>query len=373
MSSLWFVRRTRETVVVAVAAVAALGGVSSTGLTPVKAAMPTGTGVAPTAVVSRTVDCTTPVTISRVYVWVELSDTVEVTFSNCTYGWQVRDSSGSVLRSGTDTSGIQTLQPLQYIRFANSSGGNLLRVYANPVYPETVPSGTRQLVADITIPVDALQMNIGPETPTGDLFHNLGGLATCKLALDTYGGAVYYNHHVYAVLPITVTKAGTYTFRGVSTTPVSSYLDSSAPYNPIRDPFLALYRGFDPSQPDAGIVGCNDDLNDLYGYADTLMGERLPDGSIMDGHQPYFVAQLQPGDYELVLTTFSPISSLDWVGQNFGPVSTKFEMWGPSDSLCERGDSACVGDDGTPSFDFNFDRNRLLGRNADGSALPKTL
>lgn len=351
--------------------VTAVGAASVAAAVPVQATMPAGTGVTPSAVVTRTVDCTTPVAISRVYVWIEPTDTVDVTFSNCTHGWKVVDSSGATVRSGASTSGIETLQPLQYIRFFDNAGssGSRLRVYANSVYPETVPSGERQLVEDITIPVDALEMNIGPVTPSLENHHNLGGLATCKLGLEYRGVGFYFNQHVYGVLSITVTKPGTYTFRGVSTNPTSSYLDSAAAYNPIRDPFLALYEGFDSSQPDVNIVGCNDDLNDLFGYADTLMGERLPDGSIMDGHQPYFVVELQPGDYELVLTTYLELSAEFWADQGYGPATTTFEMWGPIDSLCLRED-ACGGGGETPSFDIDWDH--YLSRAAEEGALPGT-
>ncbi|NDA81409.1 MAG: hypothetical protein EBX92_09930, partial [Actinobacteria bacterium] len=36
--------------------------------------------------------------------------------------------------------------------------------------------------------------------------------------------------------------------------------------NPIGDSFLALYSSFDPTNPDEGVIGCNDDLNNLFDY-----------------------------------------------------------------------------------------------------------
>ncbi len=212
-----------------------------------------------------------------------------------------------------------------------SSGActNTFYAYVFDAAPETVPSGTLLMTEDITIPPDADEITV---TEDADGEHLLGGLDDCDLSTEVHG------IHVFGTLDVTVTTAGTYTFRGMRSTPAADYVPINA-FDPIGDPMLAVYSAFDPTDPDAGVVGCNDDLNDV---GDENDAEYLSDGTIIDGHQPWFSAELAPGAYTLVLMTwedlsaenlaagYAPYSELSFA---VGPKTTTFELWGPEGGL----------------------------------------
>ncbi len=212
-----------------------------------------------------------------------------------------------------------------------SSGActNTFYAYVFDAAPETVPSGTLLMTEDITIPLDADEINV---TEDADGEHLLGGLDDCDLSTEVHG------IHVFGTLDVTVTTLGTYTFRGMRSTPAGDYVPINV-FDPIGDPMLAVYSSFDPTNPDAGVVGCNDDLNDI---GDENDAEYLSDGTIIDGHQPWFSAELAPGTYTLVLMTwedlsaenlaagYAPYSELSFA---VGPKTTTFELWGPEGGL----------------------------------------
>ncbi|MFM8410972.1 MAG: hypothetical protein ACKOCT_11910, partial [Alphaproteobacteria bacterium] len=209
----------------------------------------------------------------------------------------------------------------------------VLRVYFRTLYPEHVPNCTRLISDFVTLPASASEMNVGPENTGGqeENRHWLAGIPECTLEISPTSSA-----HVYSTYEVTVTVPGTYTFRGLSTNPPSNYVDYAYAKNPIRDPMFALYKveSFDPTKPDDNVIGCNDDLNDLFGYGDAgNMGEMLSGGSFMEGHLPYFVADLQPGTYQLVLMLWDELSSAGW--SEYGPATVAFEMWGPTADLVD--------------------------------------
>jgi hypothetical protein len=198
--------------------------------------------------------------------------------------------------------------------------------------PETIPSGSLLSTQVISISSPAPQISL-VENDGGSGEHLLAGNEDCGLSTDA-GGA-----HVYGTLDITVTTAGTYTFKGLFTTPAGSYTGLN-PFDPIEDPFLAVYSEFDPSNPDSGVVGCNDDLNDVGpGNHDA---EYRADNSIIEGHVPYFSADLEPGQYTLVLLTWEDLSTSDFDAGTapysetdfaVGTKSTTFELWGPTGGI----------------------------------------
>jgi len=198
--------------------------------------------------------------------------------------------------------------------------------------PETVPSGSLLFTQDISISSPAPQITVA-ENDGGSGEHQLAGIAECGLSTDV-GGA-----HVYGTLDFTITTAGTYTFKALSTSPAGSYAGLN-PFDPIEDPFLAVYSEFDPVNPDSGVIGCNDDLNDVApGLHDA---EYRGDGTIIEGHVPYFSASFAPGQYTLVLMTwedlgssdfdngFAPFGELDFA---VGTKTTTFELWGPDGGI----------------------------------------
>ena len=197
--------------------------------------------------------------------------------------------------------------------------------------PETVPSGSLLFTQSISISTTPGEITV-TDNSGGNGDHYFGGDPACAVSVYTHG------IHVYQTLDITVLTAGTYTFRGMYSTPAGWYVGLN-PFHPIGDPFLAVYSAFDPANPDTGILGCNDDANDVGASNDA---EYQLDGTIIEGHQPYFTASFTPGNYTLVLLTYEDLSASDmaagyspyWV-ENFapGPMSTTFELWGPAGGL----------------------------------------
>ncbi|MEO0049475.1 MAG: hypothetical protein RL556_807 [Actinomycetota bacterium] len=201
---------------------------------------------------------------------------------------------------------------------------------------EHVPSGSLLLTKDLTIGTSPSQMDVGADNTGGSHGHGLGNNADCHVQVDLGQG------HVYESVTVAVSKAGEYTFRGVSTDPISNYLNSDNSYAPMRDPMLALYKGFDPAHPDANVVGCNDDINDLFGYDNNDLAEELSSGQLMEGHLPFFKANLKPGTYTLLLLTWDSMSASQWAAGdngNFtftpGAETATIQMWGPSGGLKE--------------------------------------
>jgi LPXTG-motif cell wall-anchored protein len=199
---------------------------------------------------------------------------------------------------------------------------------------ETAPSGSRLFTQDITIPADTTNEIVVTDNdpdPTNSE-HLLNGIDTCRLATQFDG------RHVYGTLDVTILTAGTYTFRSLSTNPAGYYVGLN-PFDPIGDPFLAVYSSFDPANPDSNVVGCNDDLNDVGGQNDA---EYTSEGTIIEGHVPRFEAALTPGHYTLVLFTWEDMGVVDfaagnsqWAGDSFTPgaKSSTFELWGPVGGL----------------------------------------
>jgi hypothetical protein len=218
-----------------------------------------------------------------------------------------------------------------YIEFYDNAGtcGDYFDIEVLDAGTETVPSGSLLFTQDITISASPSEIVV-TETSGGE--HYLGGLPTCGLSTDIDG------RHVYGTQTVTVTTAGTFTFRGMVSSP-GGYYTGVNPYDPIGDPFLAVYESFDPSQPDNGLIGCNDDLNDIGAFNDA---EYLADGTVIEGHQPYFSATLTPGTYTLVLLTWEDLGTTDfaagygpWENANFaiGAKVTRFQLWGPAGAL----------------------------------------
>ncbi len=212
---------------------------------------------------------------------------------------------------------------------------------------ETVPAGGLLFTRDIEIPANPSELVVAPNSsdPDDEGDHLFGGLDGC----DVWAGGD--GRHVYGTLDITVLLNGTYTFRGMSTDPLQAYVGYYA-WDPIGDPFLALYSDFDPANPDDGVIGCNDDLNDVGAENDA---EVLDDGTIIEGHLPYFVADLTPGEYTLVLMTYDELGVDEFTAgmqhtyadedepgypetdtyRSFaiGAKSVSFQVWGPDGGL----------------------------------------
>lgn len=198
------------------------------------------------------------------------------------------------------------------------------------------PTGTQVADSEQTIPLSPDEVSFGtPSEINGRDEITLAGIDEC----DVIAGP-----HVYAEQNFAVSNGGDYTFRVTGVTPLPGYFEPlNSEWTPVRDPMVALYSSFDPANPDEGIVGCNDDLNDLvlggYDYGDNDFNITAQ-GDYVEGHMPYFEANLDPGDYTLVFTTWDSFSADEWnAGEGAedewtaGPATIYFDAWGPAGGL----------------------------------------
>ena len=268
--------------------------------------------------------------------WTPFDETITVELTNCA-AYSLEDTFGDLVDAGSGDPATLTVNPATYFFVYDNLDEVIWEASFNPVYPETAPNGQLLLTETLELALDAKEMNVGPPNmpDVDDDEHFLGGIEDCDLEADD-GGI-----HVYQTFEIEVLKSGEYTFRGVDTDPLSDYLSSLNPDSALNDPFIAIYTSFDPANPDDNVVGCNDDLNDSYEDYGDDMAEQLSGGRLMEGHQPYFSVNLQPGLHTVVLTLYDEVEDSDWWSEN-GPGSVTFEMWGPEGGLCDASDPACL-------------------------------
>lgn len=173
---------------------------------------------------------------------------------------------------------------------------------------------------------------------------DIGIAATPTLEMITAGDlagdencAMSDGAHAYATGTLTVERSGTYSIRVVNTTPLT---DSTAAWGadiPMDDPFLAVYSSFDPANPNANVVGCNDDGSNNRGdepgdYPGE--GATLSPKFLISGLYPWFSAKLAAGSYTYVLTTYSDFGIANWEG---GAQAATIEVWGLDDALADTG------------------------------------
>ena len=210
------------------------------------------------------------------------------------------------------------------------------------------PESTLLATEELTVALDANQMMVREEMigdPVGDDGYGdvmLGGFDSC----DFEPGL-----HVYESLDFTVNESGVYDFRAVAVSPLSANLNWGLDRTPSSDTFLALYNGFDPANPDEGVVGCNDDVDDNgVDYVEAAFNDwdaaGTDAGDLMDERFPWFQSELATGEYTLVLMFYQTAGTEDFnIGEygetsgsssdtwEPGPQSAVFEMWGPEGGL----------------------------------------
>ena len=173
----------------------------------------------------------------------------------------------------------------------------------------------------------------------------IGGIVQCDVEVGS---------HPYSTVDLTITEAGTYTFRVVDTDPVEEdmYYGIDSDFSPVGDNFLALYTEFDSADINADIVGCNDDADDAGAVAGDLWATanaagdsrgqgdsniHTSTGYILDDQFAWFTATLQPGQYTMVGTLYSEYSESEWLTNlddaEVTQASLTYEMWGPEGGL----------------------------------------
>lgn len=325
-----------------IAAVFTLGGLGLLGaVSPAQAVVP-----------SYTLDCNTTSMVEKI-LYTGAEDVISLTLANCTT-FESFDSTGTVINSGLISNGPHTLARNDWYKFYNSGATNGFQVIVAPTFPQQNPAGTLISTRDITIPqTNARVFTLGAGNVDDE--YELAEMSHCALSVD---GA---ETHVYATLDFTVKQSGTYTFRGISSNPAGSFVTDSREYHPLEDPFLAVYQNFDPTQPDNGVIGCNDDLRNVRSYAEKYAVENIGGGLTAEVHQPFFTASLTPGDYTIVLTTYEAIPATVWAtGRSgeflAGDASTRVQLWGPAGSLIVEGETYELANTGR-----NSDPSLLIG------------
>jgi hypothetical protein len=189
------------------------------------------------------------------------------------------------------------------------------------------PVGTLRQSGDISIAATpTLEMTV--DDNTGGDGHYLGGDPNCALV----EGA-----HAYATGTLTVDRSGDYSIRVVNTNPLTDSTTAWGADLPMSDPFLAVYSSFDPANPDANIVGCNDDGDNNHGdepgdYPE--WGATLSPQYLINGLYPWFSSKLAAGSYTYVLTTYADVGIANWEG---GAQTATIEVWGLDDALADTG------------------------------------
>ncbi|WP_294181984.1 hypothetical protein [uncultured Schumannella sp.] len=196
--------------------------------------------------------------------------------------------------------------------------------------PAADPTGSLIVTTRVTMPIVIDDFAVALSETGSD--YDLGGYSSCQMEAG---------YHPYQALPITISTDGDFTFRVIDVTPVDEDVQWGQPYYPSQDFFLAVYTAFDPANPEANLVACNDDRPD-----DNVSFVNDGVDYISEDQAPEFVSPLTAGEYTLVLTTFRSTSSDDWANGEFSTwsgvsdttwtptaMSALFELWGPAGSI----------------------------------------
>lgn len=255
-------------------------------------------------------------------------DILTVTVVNC-QGWTIEDldhaSTGNTDISGgsfvVSTNGLHVFlvmgsadidfdPPVDGNGDTIGSVGDIdLDVYL--AYQATIPPGSLVDTRTFTMTRDEQDFEIGAVADYGD-YYDLGGNPDCELELGS---------HTYVTQSFAATTSGDYTFRNISVSPADEDVVWGAPQYPNQDIFLALYTSFDPDDPEANLVACNDDRpeefeNAWYRYASNGLTTY-----VFDWQAPEMTVALPSGTYDLVVTTWASIEDTEWF-------NGEYPLWG---------------------------------------------
>lgn len=222
-------------------------------------------------------------------------------------------------------SGSFTIHPNTHLEIGD--GSNSYSLVSTVLIPSVSnPAGTLGGTRTLDLPASGVSVFTLPGSTGND--YNLGGNSDCGLE---------EGDHVYTTATVTVGTGGEFTFRYVSSDPLSEDIADLSTLGVMTDPYLAVYTSFDPANPDANVVGCDDDSDLASEYTDPSSpwyqwewNYLSQSAQLLSPRFPQFTSNLQPGTYTIVLTSYSTISSADWTSQSEGPVSSQIELWGPA-------------------------------------------
>jgi hypothetical protein len=215
-----------------------------------------------------------------------------------------------------------TVDPNTRIQIFKTGGVNSVGINFSAVDDSPNPMGSLGESTTLGLSSTASASNVMTVPGTIGSIHNLGGDAMCQ---------IQSGEHVYAPYTVSVSASGEYTFRVVTTDPLTDAVVAWGGQFPIGDPYVAVYSTFDPNNPDSNIVGCNDDGDDNGSGTEYLGGTSATIGHtyLVEDEFPQFVKTLDAGTYTLVLTIYGEYSTAAWNGASFPAQSATFELWGP--------------------------------------------
>ncbi|MDH6277125.1 LPXTG-motif cell wall-anchored protein [Aurantimicrobium minutum] len=255
--------------------------------------------------------------------------TIKVHILDCTSmtSWQIPDGPPTwspdprfVSPIPAETEYILTLSPsIHYLKYGFDGTAEIpgvsLEIFAHRLAPD--PAGEYLQTYESNISTDQSALTVTQS--------NVASLCGAEIG-----------EHMYRAEPFRVTLDGAYTFR---------YLGASDLGSPLVDPLQVIYSNFDPSSPESGIVGCNDDragegwspsMGELYGPAASELSASLVAGN----------------SYTLVTMTHDAVTPEEWdnfqsfnYSWNTNQVDFSTEVWGPTDSRFLYSDAFLVSTD----------------------------
>ena len=140
-----------------------------------------------------------------------------------------------------------------------------------------------------------------------------GGGSTAIFDTSTGDDCDVEGRHIYQTIDFTVLDDGVTTFRVAGISPLQGgefYRDEWTFYTgnpwgdvvPVIDPYLVLYSSFDPANPDANQIACNDD-SDAASFFDRYEAYDSS-GTFISGLFSELIVDLVPGQYTLLVTTY---------------------------------------------------------------------
>lgn len=288
-------------------------------------------------------------------------DVLTVTFTNCN-GSSIEDSDSTgnaTMPDSTviDASGTQTISSNSFVvtvdgaaDLAVDGSAPDVDVYLSGTIDD--PNSTLLETEEIMLELTASETMIREEMigdpvaddGNGDIY--MGGNSECQVEPGL---------HVYETLDFQVSESGEYDFRAIAVSPIDEDLNWGVYKYPSSDPFLAVYEGFDPNDPEGNIVGCNDDGDNTGvaaidnewddGAGDTYEALATESDVLLDDQWPWFRVVLEPGSYSLVYMPYSTMGTDDFALGQFGATSSStitwdpiensvtFEMWGPAGAI----------------------------------------
>jgi hypothetical protein len=238
-------------------------------------------------------------------------------------GYSVSGVEGSYPVTGSMTVRSLVAMPNTTFEFVPSSGPRFF-MNVNPtstLNPD--PTGVLLSTNQITLPANNPSVATFPQTP-------LASPARCSFSGNN-------EQHVYTTHAVSIPVEGDYSFRFVSTSPVNggepdssstgTYWFGSNIQTGLGKPIFLLYTSFDPSNPAAGLVGCNS--GSLSYQAGNRFREVTSTGYVINKNYPLITASLSQGNYTLVMSTVEESTVSSWNSADFAQTGV-VEQWGPT-------------------------------------------